>query len=45
MGHLTKHNRGPMELDTVDFFNLSKILGGFLYGMTSNPIQQLSRPR
>ena len=34
-----------MELDTVDFFNLSKILGGFLYGMTSNPIQQLSRPR
>lgn len=31
-----------MELDTVDLFNLSKILGGFLYGMTSD--QQPSRP-
>ena len=31
LGQLSKHN--AMELDAVDLFNLSKILGGFFYGM------------
>ena len=36
-------NRNAMGLDALDQYNLSRFLGSFLFGMTSNSVLQLSR--